>query len=323
MVSGHHTACNTATFKRKHNDTDMPSHRDDERRPLHDRSYSRGTRDRSFTPESGNDLPHGVSPISESDYFLKNTEFRIWLKEEKHKYFDELSSEKARSYFRKFVKAWNRAKLPKSLYSEAESRISSAANQTAYKWSFASKGSSMDAGTLKAVREEVDSATYRRAASSSNIGGSRSRVHGPTLPSASDRVLAQEAASEYQAVEHNMKRKRDRAEAKERIEDAVGPKEVGKEGMLEKKRARREADSAFREKGDDGFEADESTLLGGGDSFRDHIARRDAARKRFEEKRAAGREDKTAGVRERAAALREKDKATMDMFQQLAKQRFG
>lgn len=323
MVSGHHTACNTATFKRKHNDTDMPSHRDDERRPLHDRSYSRGTRERSFTPESGNDLPHGVSPISQSDYFLKNTEFRIWLKEEKHKYFDELSSEKARSYFRKFVKAWNRAKLPKSLYSEAESRISSAANQTAYKWSFASKGSSMDAGTLKAVREEVDSATYRRATSSSNTSGSRSRVHGPTLPSASDRVLAQEAASEYQAAEHNMKRKRDRAEAKERIEDAVGPKEVGKEGMLEKKRARREADSAFREKGDDGFEADESTLLGGGDSFRDHIARRDAARKRFEEKRAAGREDKTAGVRERAAALREKDKATMDMFQQLAKQRFG
>jgi hypothetical protein len=49
----------------------------------------------------------------------------------------------------------------------------------------------------------------------------------------------------------------------------VGPKEVGKEGMLEKKRARREDDRAFREKGDDGFEADESTLLGGGDSFRD------------------------------------------------------
>ena len=35
------------------------------------------------------------------------------------------------------------------------------------------------------------------------------------------------------------------------------------------KRARREADRSFRDKGDDGFEADESTLLGGGDSFRD------------------------------------------------------
>jgi hypothetical protein len=158
---------------------------------------------------------------------------------------------------------------PESIYSEADSHISAAANQTAYKWSFASKSSSADAGALKAVREEVDSATYRRATSSSNSGGSRNRVHGPTLPSASDRVLAREAASEYQAAEHSMKRKRERAEAKERVEDMVGPKEVGKEGMLEKKRVRRETDRAFREKGDDGFEADESTLLGGGDSFRD------------------------------------------------------
>ncbi|OJA09388.1 hypothetical protein AZE42_06821 [Rhizopogon vesiculosus] len=292
----------------------MPSHRTQERRPHHDRSP---------TPESDNHLPQGVSPISEADYFLKNTEFRIWLKEEKNKYFDELSSEKARSYFRKFAKAWNRGKLSKSLYYDAESHIASAANQTAYKWSFASKDSKVDAGTLKAVREEVDSATYGRASGSSNNGGSRSRVLGPTLPSASDRVLAQEAASEHRAAERDLKRKRDRTEAKERIEDMVGPKEIGKAGMLEKKRARREDDRAFREKGDDGFEADESTLLGGGDSFRDHIARRDAARKRFEEKRSAGREDKTASVRDRAVAMREKDKATMDMFQQLAKQRFG
>ncbi|KAG2358860.1 hypothetical protein BDR07DRAFT_1488860 [Suillus spraguei] len=265
----------------------MPSHRDNDSRS-HDRSRSTHRRERSPTPESGDDLPRGVSPISESDYFLKNTEFRIWLKEEKHKYFDELSSEKARSYFRKFVKAWNRAKLPKSLYSEAESHISAAANQTAYKWSFASKGSNVDAETLKAVREEVDSATYRNATSSSYGGGSRSRMHGPTLPSAS----------------------------KGAIEDTVGPREVGKEGMLEKKRARREADRSFREKGDDASKpTNQPSLVVGIVSG--------TTRKRFEEKRATGREDKTAGVRERAVALREKDKATMDMFQQLAKQRFG
>ena len=28
---------------------------------------------------------HGVSPISESDYFLKNAELRVWLKDEKDK----------------------------------------------------------------------------------------------------------------------------------------------------------------------------------------------------------------------------------------------
>lgn len=184
-------------------------------------------------------------------------------------------------------KAWNRGRLssepylyvsqrraisdqrPESLYYDADHHMASAANQTAYKWSFASKDSKVDSGTLKAVRDEVGSATYGRANGSSNTGRSGSRVLGPTLPSASDRVLAEEAASEYQAAVRDFKRKRDRTEAKERVEDMVGPKEVGKEGMLEKKRARRENDRAFREKGDDGFEADESTLLGGGDSFRD------------------------------------------------------
>lgn len=209
--------------------------------------------------------------------------------------------------------------------------VGSAANQTAYKWSFA-KGSGVDANALRTARDQVDSATYHPSAS----GG---RVIGPALPSVSDLVLAREAASEHQTSERDLKRKRDRAEAKERLEDTVGPKEVGREGMLEKKRARRENDRAFREKGDDGYEADESVLLGGGDSFRDRyvlcfldrlvtdvchsIARRDAARKRFEEKRGAAREDKVATTRDRAVAMREKDKATMDMFQQLAKQRFG
>ena len=49
------------------------------------------------------------------------------------------------------------------------------------------------------------------------------------------------------------------------------------------------------------------------------IARRDAARARFEQRR----EDKTSATRERAAAIREKDKATMDMFMQIAKQKYG
>ena len=53
------------------------------------------------------------------------------------------------------------------------------------------------------------------------------------------------------------------------------------------------------------------------------IARRDAARKRFEEKRGGPREEKIAAVRERTTAIREKDKATMDMFMQMAKAKYG
>lgn len=92
---------------------------------------------------------------------------------------------------------------------------------------------------------------------------------GPTLPSQSDLTLAREEADEWRTKDRDLKRKREKLEAKERIEDMVGPKEVGREGMLEKKRAKREADRSFRERGDEGLEADESTLMGGGSSFRE------------------------------------------------------
>ncbi|KAG8219280.1 hypothetical protein J3R82DRAFT_143 [Butyriboletus roseoflavus] len=46
---------------------------------------SKRDRDRSRSPERDSSLPDDISPISESDYFLKNTEFRVWLKDEKDK----------------------------------------------------------------------------------------------------------------------------------------------------------------------------------------------------------------------------------------------
>jgi len=144
-------------------------------------------------------------------------------------------------------------------------------------------------------------------------------VLGPTLPSASDLTLAKESATEWEEKERLYQRKREKAEARDRVEDMVGPKAVGREAMLEKKQARREGDRSFRERGDDGMDLDESTTMGGGDSFRDRIAKRDAGRKRHE----ARTEEKTMAIRERANAMKEKEKATMDMFQQLAKQRFG
>jgi len=200
----------------------------------------------------------------------------------------------------------------------------SAQSQTGYKWSFASNRSRVDNDALRVAREEVGAATYGRDGASASTSASASgsgRVMGPTLPSSSDLVLARELTRETEQEERSLKRKRDRAEAKERVEDMVGPREVGREGALEKKRARREADRSFRDRGDDGFEADESVLLGGGDSFRDQIAKRDAARKRFEQK--SGKDDKAAAVRERVSVIKEKESATIAMFQALAKERFG
>ncbi|KAK0466097.1 uncharacterized protein EV420DRAFT_1709868 [Desarmillaria tabescens] len=289
----------------------------------------RRERSRSYSEDEERRLPHNASPISESDYFQKSDEFRIWLKDEKGKYFDELSGERARSYFRKFVKAWNRGKLSskyvptipadiqltpvsEKLYAGVDSSSIPATSQTSYKWSFASKS---DGEALRAARESVGVATQSRALPESSGAG---RVQGPTLPSAADLVLAREMDAEHRDEERKYKRKRERAEDKDRIEEMVGPREVGREGMLEKKRARREADKSFREKGDDAVELDESALFGG-DSFQARIARRDAGKKRYQQ----AQEEKAAAMRERATAIKEKESATMSMFQQLAKQRFG
>lgn len=265
-------------------------------------------------------MPYDAEPISERDYFKRSDEFRQWLKDEKRKYFDELSGEKARSYFRKFVKAWNRGKLPKRLYAGVDPATTEASSHTAYKWSFASKGSRTDQDALRNVREEIAAATYARdpSGSASSVAGS-GRRQGPALPSATDLQLAREAEADQREADRKHKRKRDKLEARDRVEDMVGPKEVGREGMLEKKRARREEDRAYRERVDDAPEVDESTLMGGGDGFKATLAKREAAKERF----SRAREERDADLRERASQMKEKERATMDMFKQMAASRFG
>ena len=77
-----------------------------------------------------------------------------------------------------------------------------------------------------------------------------------------------EAQEEERMAQKAYDRKRGRQEEKDRIEDMHGPKEQGREGMLEKKKARREADRSAKDAKDDAFgDYDESTLMGGGDSF--------------------------------------------------------
>ncbi|KAJ8508632.1 hypothetical protein ONZ45_g9116 [Pleurotus djamor] len=280
------------------------------------------SRSRSRSPADSKPLPHDASPISESDYFLKSDEFRIWLKEEKGKYFDDLSGDRARRCVSKIYSRTSRALtieeviFAKSLYAGVDSGAVPAKSQTSYQWSFASKQSRSETEALNIARQQISAATYNK---DEPVASGSGRLQGPTLPSASDLALARELESEHREEDRKHKRKRDKMEAKERVEDMVGPKEVGKEGMLEKKRAKRENDRAFREKGEDGLEADESTLMGGNDSFRAAIARRDAAKERYKQKT----EERAFEMRERANQFREKEKATMDMFQQLAKQRFA
>ncbi|KAJ7589378.1 hypothetical protein C8J56DRAFT_33119 [Mycena floridula] len=138
-------------------------------------------------------------------------EFKLWLRDEKGKYFNELSGEKARSYFRKFVKVWNCGSLSRSLYAGDIEPLGT----TSYKWSFAkSKGRDDD---------KVSSCSQDTHKSKSSSSAGPSRVLGPTLPSTVDLVLAREREEEERKAERSYKWKRDKAEDKERIGEMVGP----------------------------------------------------------------------------------------------------
>ena len=240
------------------------------------------------------------------------------------------------SYFRKFVKSWNKGRLSSKYYQGTSQEAAS--SSTSYKWAFAS-GDRVSEKDIKSTREAVRNATTHSMPSSDRP------IQGPTLPgsstagpSTSDKQWEREQLEEKQERDRRASRKRARVEENDKIEDAIGPREVGRERLQENKRARRENDRAFREK--DGEPDIDADALMGGDSFqarlvssmRGHsivinlfgrMAQRDAARKRFDEKRNIDREAREQAGRERAGALKEKDKATMEMFKALAKERFG
>lgn len=161
-----------------------------------------------------------------------------------------------------------------------------ASSQTAYRWSFANKGDRSDKAALEAARKAVGTATNSKAPEMDrhmidevlpleDPHVKPNRVLGPSLPSGSDRVLMREAEEEERASERAYDRKRVREVEKDRAEDMFGPKEQGRDGMLEKKKARREADRSFRDEKDDALgDYDDNTLLGGGDSFQARLVTR-------------------------------------------------
>ena len=49
--------------------------------------------------------------LTEDDYFARNSEFRLWLLEERKYYFGDLTSDASHALFEKFVAKWNAGKL--------------------------------------------------------------------------------------------------------------------------------------------------------------------------------------------------------------------
>lgn len=160
------------------------------------------------------------------------------------------------SYFRKFVKYWNAGDLPIVYYNGVEAP----ATQTSYKWSFS--------GPEVSKPSKHSPSPISRSKNTYSHGSSR--VVGPAMPTVTDRQLLREQEEERAAVQLQLAKSRERQEKKDRIEDQIGPKEVGRAGQLEKKRAQRESNKAAADAKDDaGLEINDRDLMGGSDNFHD------------------------------------------------------
>ncbi|KAI8578471.1 hypothetical protein K450DRAFT_246986 [Umbelopsis ramanniana AG] len=301
--------------------------REDDREDSHRRSKKHSRRDRTSQSDDEDHLIKKarsmIKEISKDDYFIKAAEFRVWLNEKKHKYFNELSSEDARYYFGKFVKAWNNFELDQKYYEGITSAQLSSQDTTRYKWGFSRN---VDQHELDSIRDSVDTMTnsqkkLKEARESTRESASDSRRVrrnvGPSLPSSSGRHQSDDEDAMDRRDRERAERKREAKGKRQRDEhvlDEIAPKETGREAQLAKRRAQ----NAFhkRERSPD-VELNESDLYGDDRSSLDHLKRLE---KQKQERFAERQRQRTAPIRDKLDTYRAKEDQTMAMFRQMAEE---
>ena len=93
--------------------------------------------------------------LTEDDYFSKSREFRVWLREDRDVNFEDLSTEKAKKWFSKFVKVWNDGSLAAKFYDGKVEQV-----RTKHKWSFTNKINDVERMKLASVRDRVELQTH-------------------------------------------------------------------------------------------------------------------------------------------------------------------
>ncbi|KAI8328992.1 hypothetical protein BC941DRAFT_385149 [Chlamydoabsidia padenii] len=287
-------------------------HRDD-----HDKSddHRRSKKSKSSRSESSSELPSTIKPITEDDYFEKASEYRIWLKEKKRKYFNELDAKDARYYFKKFVKAWNRYELEDKYYKGINSAHVASSDTTSYKWSFAKN---VDTDELTYIKDKVDSMTSRGSSNpgGSNSGGRRANV-GPSLPPS--KKFDQVDWEEHQEKERR-ERKADYRAQKRRTNDYINeavPKLDGREGKLAEKRA---TNAQRRRERSPDVELNDQDIYGGSDDYKARLAieqrNKERRQARFEERK----EQRLGPIKDKLADYKAKEDQTMALFRKMAEE---
>ncbi|KAI9294165.1 hypothetical protein K502DRAFT_342654 [Neoconidiobolus thromboides FSU 785] len=257
----------------------------------------------------------GNLKIDEDDYYRKNSEFRLWLLENKGKYFMEMNNEDQKKYFKKFVKKWNSGVLEDKFYDGVNSTQFAKEDNTSFKWKFANK---IDGSELDRIRDIVDTDTNKHKARQLNMDKKR-RVQGPTMPSdfsiknRTDAILEEEELNAAGRDRKKRENKRLRKDKEVLLEELV-PKATGREAMIEKKRMK--AAYTKRENSPD-VVLDDKELMGG-DDFYSTLAKQKSREYQRNTRRQQIEKEKAEQLKQRVASYQAKEEATMDMLRKLA-----
>lgn len=272
----------------------------------HDRDSSRRRRsdDRSSHRDDDGDkhrskrkrvdlAAQGIPQIGPESFFERAVEFRLWLREDRDKRINDISSSEAHRLFDdRFVRRWNRGKLDSRYYAG----LSAAEASTSDSWPAQSTS---------------------RPLLGPQIGPSRPE----TLEELQDRrereAEAREQATKLQAAE----RARTRREGRD--EERSG-RATGRDRLQEKKAETRSSNRAMAERKDDaGLEVSEEQLMGGSDSFAAALAARERAKGRGSELKRARHEEREAQLNGIRSEHQAKESKTMEMLRSLAAARYG
>lgn len=303
---------------------------DDERKESHRRSRhddrDRDERRRDRKARRIDLRAEGIPELTVDDFDARKREFREWLRDERDQVraggdaraaltsqrYDDLSSREAHRLFDdRFVRAWNKGKLDRRYYKST---------------------SQSDARSVARIDPAQAEATALRT-SADTAGPSQPRpMIGPARPPAPSTVAElherrereREEAERHQRVQAAEK-SRSRREAKEA---EVSERATGRDRIAEKRAEARTSNRAFadRRADDAAPELDDSTLMGGSDSFAAALAReraREARGGRVSQARQARQEEREVELAEKRAAHSAKEAETLAMLRGLAAARFG
>uniref|UniRef100_A0AAV1UWP4 Uncharacterized protein n=1 Tax=Peronospora matthiolae TaxID=2874970 RepID=A0AAV1UWP4_9STRA len=256
---------------------------------------------------------NSAKAITEEDYFLRQTEFRVWLTQTKGKYVDDLSTAEAMKLFcTEFAKKWNRGQLASMFYQGLSESVVEQTKRTRHRWNFVSKLSDKEKFEVATAKDSVDVATKKADLLLSSSGQKGEPTEAKSKFRDRDSRRAMEGIPEDRE-ETKKRRKTERRREKEygdTIVDELAPKATGREAQLMKRRqigAKLHGAARDREEARDGLDLDEGFLMGvsggGNDELKRHLARRDAARCRKQKEQSM-----------KIADLKAKESARMDKF---------